>query len=346
MSRRLLGIGTFTDRIGTMSRQTITFQTYVNYAAKRNLDKNGIEDDEENKQSVVDALKNLSVDPEWVHFHQRDRVISRLPIVSSEVGGVGLDVLEVDQGSVDAVIVGVNLEDIVDDTWVLFDGVTNMEHPIVSAVAAGPAGLDSELTLRFPYLSVDGSNFSALGWKLVKKEYLLPEDFRELLEIEPVDSRFNRIRPTSLAQLMQLATNGPLYARPERYALVSKDNDSRKYITFFPYPNAQPVPAYEIMYLRMPRELVDSAGDFVDLTTVVDWPDAAQGLLNLAIEVEVARKNVDPNALQAAQTAFDRAKGTHLRGTRHNSHGKRIPASLATRGPRDVEVELDLSDDP
>jgi hypothetical protein len=329
--------------MGAMSRQTKTFQTYLNYAAKRNLDRNDIKDDLENRETVVNALKNLSVDPEWVHFHQRDRIVLQLPLGDDDE----TQPIVIVHGTTAVKITGINLGTTIDSTFIFLDGITKTEYPVVSSANNGS---DTDLTLRFPYLSEDGANIAEVdaqaSWRLVKKEYLLPEDFRELLEIEPVDSRFNRLKETSLAQLMRLATDGQVFARPERYGLISKDNDSRKYMTFFPYPLDHPIPAYEILYLRMPRQLVDGDEDYEALTTVVDWPDAMEGLLQLAIEVEVARKNADPNVLQTAMAAFDKMKGQHLRGSRHNSQGKRLTPTLAYAGERDPEVELDLSDNP
>lgn len=301
-----------------MAAKIRTFQSYIDFAIQRNRDKNGNADILQAKEFVVNALKNLSVDPEWAHFHQRTRITLQPPYATGTIA--------VNHGGTAVTGTGTGWATVlIDSTYVMLIGDSDIEYP-VSAV-----GSDTGITLEFPYNAEDGQNASGVTYTLIKREYLLPENFREMLHISEAGQDFDPLTRMNISELLRVAQQSQETGQPDWYAVSSKNTDSRDYITFQPLPQDYPYPTYDVWYLRMPTRLMEDDGDYVATTVVVDWPDNLASVLEAAVEVEAARKNTDSNELAMALQNLNVLKATHVRGTVKDQNRLRIGLTMPGR---------------
>lgn len=287
--------------------QAATLQDYLDYAFQRNSDSAALEDLSENFKSVQNALLNISADPNWPHFREEYRITTVQP---NSTGTVDLT-----DGS--TALVGNSTQwttDGIDDTWVLKVTGDDTEYPVVTA--------DSEtgITLKYPYVDKGLASLSAVTFKLIKRFYTLPNNFRELISFKRATSSVNHVKgisADSMQERSQLSDNGGM---PEYYAILSIPTKTSKAIRLLPYPEGDYAFQYDLTYLRWPTALV-----LASPTDVVDWPPEFRGVLEKAIEVEVARKNRDPLAEDAAIKALSSAMPTFGKAALEDGHHRLQP---------------------
>ena len=184
--------------------------------------------------------------------------------------------------------------------------------------ATSPAnGTDAVLTLKYAYVDKGRTSLSGQSYKLIKRFYVLPNNFRTMISLAPASASVGKVReitPEAMRERSQLSDNGGM---PEYYALLSVPGTTTKAIRFLPYVENTFSYQYDLTYLRWPTAL-----DVNSPTDIVDWPPELRGLLEKAIEVEVARKNKDPIAERSAIEALQKEMPTFERGA--EAHGNHV----------------------
>ena len=289
-------------------RQTLTFDDYLNYAQERNKDSTDVDEVEENRRSVISALDNLAINPDWPHYHETTRITFELPVITGTVS----------IGHRQVAVTGVGVDwtaapDAIDHTYVIKFDNEETEYDLDPDIAIGA----TSFSLLYDYVAPDGNNKTNVPYKLIKRQYLLPDNFRELISIHATSSRFVDPNPMTLAGMRRLTQVSDVAHEPVGYAVVSENNSARKYMRFYPYVESNPIPSYDLVYQRFPRPY---AAD----TDVVDWPDEYRSLMERAIEVEVARKNGDIALEQMANNALLTAQGKYISGANEDLQASRI----------------------
>lgn len=303
----------------------VTLQNYLDYAQLRNADSAALEDITENFQCVQEALLNISADPNWQHFREESRITTVQPYSTGTVdltdGSTALT------GNTTAwQTAGI------DNTWVLKVDGEDTEYPVASV------GSETGITLKYPYVDKGRTSLSAQAYKLIKRFYVLPNNFRTLISLAPATASVNRVSPLSpegLRERAQVSDDGGL---PEWYSLLSVPGTTTKAIRFLPYPEGTHAFQYDLSYLRWPTTLdVNSPSDNVD------WPPEFRGILEKAIEVEIARRNRDPLAEQAAIAALSRSMPKFESAADANKHHRLLPIGMDEDAYMLDEIQMDSS---
>lgn len=307
------------------SARDITIQTYLDYAFQRNGDKGGLEDLAENERSLSAALKNLASSPDWSHYHEEHRITTVLPYSTGTIDLTDGDTAVDDGGSGTAwQTAGV------DNTWVLKVDGEDTEYPVASVSS------ETALTLKYPMVNPDGSSTRTVSYKLIKREYVLPDNFRQLLSIEPATAGLKKVKNVTAGQIMAMAQRSDLGGEPDYYSIYSKSQETSKVIRFHPYPEDTYVYQYDLTYQRWPEEL-----DFDNPTTeYVDWPPEYEGVLQKAIELEIARKNRDPQAIQSAAQALANELPNFKAGSKEDVNDFLTPFGSIGHG-KGFDIQLD-----
>ena len=298
--------------------QAATLQDYLDYAFQRNADSAALEDLAENFKSVQNALLNISADPNWPHFREEYRITTVQPYSTGTV--------DLTDGS--TTLVGnatLWQTEGVDDTWVLKVDGDDTEYPVASV------GSETGIVLKYPFVDKGLASLSAVGYKLIKRFYVLPNNFRELISFKRATASVSRVKGISadaMQERAQLSDNGGM---PEYYSILSVPSKTTKAIRLLPYPEGDFAFQYSLTYQRWPTALV-----LASPTDIVDWPPEFRGVLEKAIEVEVARKNRDPLAEDAAIKALNREMPQFEKGALEDGHHRLHPI-----GYDDSEINLD-----
>lgn len=287
--------------------QAATLQDYLDYAFQRNADSAALEDLSENFKSVQNALLNISADPNWPHFREEERITTKQP---NSTGTVDLT-----DGSTALTGTGTQWQtDGIDSTWVLKVTGDDTEYPVASVTS------ETAIVLKYPFVDKGLASLTGVTFKLIKRFYVLPNNFRELISLKRATSSVDHVRgisADSMQERSQLSDNGGM---PEYYAILSVPGSTTKAIRFLPYPEGDYSFQYDLTYLRWPTALV-----LASPTDVVDWPPEFRGVLEKAIEVEVARKNRDPLAEDAAIKALSSAMPTFGKAALEDGHHRLHP---------------------
>jgi hypothetical protein len=299
--------------------QSATLQNYLDYAFQRNGDSGALEDLDDNFMSVKNALLNLSADPNWPHYREEYRITTVQPYSTGTVDLTDDSTTLTGNATLWATAG-------IDNTWVLKVDGEDTEYPVASV------GSETGIVLKYPYVDKGRTALAAQSYKLIKRFYVLPNNFRELIAIKRATASICEVRllsPDALRERAQLSDNG---GTPEYYTVLNLPADGRKAIRFLPYPEGDYAFQYDLEYLRWPTAL--SAASPSD---VVDWPEELRGLLEKAIEVEIARKNRDPIAEDIAIKALNRAMPVFERGSLEDGGNHR----LYPFGINEDQLELD-----
>lgn len=265
--------------------QNVTLQDYLDHAQQRNGDRVGLENLDDNFESVKAALLNLSQNPDWPHYVEEDRITSVQP---EDTGTIAYP------ADGDTILVGTGTAfqtNGIDDTYVLKMDGDDTEYPVLTVAS------DTGLTIKYPFVNRGTVATTATAFKLIKREYALPDDFRELLAIEPATGGLPKLKRLTPAAIKAKAQESDIGGQPRFYSIYSKSGSTQKVIRFLPYPEGDVNVSYDITYQRWPAALANTTQG---KAANVDWPPELKGVLEKAIELEIARKNRDPNALQAA----------------------------------------------
>lgn len=270
--------------------QNVILQDYLDHAQQRDADRVGLENLDDHFESVKASLLNLSADPNWPHYVEETRITSIQPVTTGQIA------YPTDGDTVMGGLATTFQTENIDDTFMLrFDG-DDTEYPVVSV------GAEDALTLKYPFINKNIAPGTATDYKLIKREYLLPDDFRELLAIKPTSAAvppLTRISPAAIKVKAQVTDVG---GQPDWYAIYSKSGSGvadrgTKVLRLLPYPEDTINISYDLTYQRWPAELFNTTpGKLLN----VDWPPELKNVLEKAIELEIARKNRDPGALALA----------------------------------------------
>ncbi len=270
--------------------QNVILQDYLDHAQQRDGDRVGLENLDDHFESVKASLLNLSADPNWPHYVEETRVTSVQPEATGTIDY---------PTDGDTVMVGIGTlfqTNNIDDTYMLRLDGDDTEYPVESVAS------DTGLTLKYPFINKGVAAGTVTNYKLIKREYLLPDDFRELLSIEPTSAAVPSVRRISPAAIKVKAQVTDVGGQPDWYSIYSKsgsgvDDRGAKVLRLLPYPEGDVNISYDLTYQRWPASLVnDTAGKLLN----VDWPPELKNVLEKAIELEIARKNRDPGALALA----------------------------------------------
>ena len=305
--------------------QSATLQNYLDYAAIRNADSSALEDLTENFDSVQAALRNLSADPVWQHFREETRITTVQPYTTGTV--------EVVDGATS--LAGTTTtwaDDDIDSTYVLKLADDDTEYPVASVTD------NTNIVLKYPFVDKGLAALTGLTYKLIKRFYLLPDNFRQLIALKRATASVNDVRrltPEAMKERSQLSDIGGM---PEYYSLLSVPTSTRKALRFLPYPEGDFAYQYDLSYTRWPTALV-----LASPSAIVDWPPEFKGLLEKAIEVEIARKNKDPQAEQAAIAALSREMPQFEKGAEAHGEHRLLPIGVDESGYGLDEIQLDAS---
>lgn len=305
--------------------QTRTIEQYLQYAQRRGNEQGHNSELLDDQESIETALETLASSPEWPHFHQQARITLELPYITGTVSISHLNTAVTSAGA-DFVTAGI------DETWAIrFNGSSEEYRILEGSVTIGG------FTLQDPFLSEDGTNLSAVPYILIKREYILPDNFRQLQSISKSYIIAYNPKPATLKSLLLMSKNNTTSGFPTHYTIASKDNTAKKYIRFYPYVAVLPLAAYDILYQRFPKKM-----NFDNFAEVVDWPDEARAVLNAAIEIEVARKNKDYEAMQASQSTLAEAMQKHLDGALEDVNTLRMGTLVHGRGRENRSIPIDV----
>lgn len=296
----------------------VTLQNYLDYAQIRNVDSTDIQDLTENFQCVQDALMNISGDPNWQHFREEYRITTVQPYSTGTV--------DLTDGSTTLTGNATLWQTAgIDSTWVLKVDGEDTEYPVASV------GSETGIVLKYAYVDKGRTALAAQSYKLIKRFYVLPDNFRSLIKLSRATASVNKVReltPESMRERAQLSDDGGM---PEWYSLLSVPGSTTKAIRFLPYPEGDFAFQYDLSYLRWPTAL-----SLASPTDNVDWPPEYRGVLEKAIEIEIFRRNRDRSAEEAAVAALNRVMPKfEAAANAHENH------RLSPIGEDDTEFYID-----
>lgn len=183
----------------------------------------------------------------------------------------------------------------VNNQWAAkFEG-DDVDYDIASTAAGSTVSLTS-IYVRQSNVSVSG-----VSYRLFRRTYDLPDDFRELVAIVHTRQPHMPLARKSLEAMLTLnlqRTNGDT---PDSYSVENKSGDMKRQLWLFPYPSGNTRHQFDLIYYRWPTKPTADAD-------IIDWPDDLIPLLRDAIEMEIAKKNNDDQRYQLKLADYNAKK--------------------------------------
>jgi hypothetical protein len=250
--------------------------------------------------------------------------------------------------------------------WSFFEVVSDPDAFVVQPTGGIDPDWSIELngeSINYDLYRVDGSqsvvleqayagaaDLSADSYVAFLRFYSLPADFRQLTTIVEPQHR-TRMKRLSRAQVLEEGHSNSGGGRPQCYSIETKHIDagaqlqasqaSIMQLWLYPYPDA--TYQYQLLYQRWPR-IPGLDADVSADEEIVDWPDEQMGVLEAAIEVEVARRNDDDAALARAEAALSRKLGNTVQGDVSDIDDVHVGLERGgrkrLRNPIDVNVDM------
>lgn len=255
--------------------KTTTYSTLKEFARRANNDRTDAKGASFITEAIEEALKTVGSE-KWTFLVKRTRITTSHELNSKGRVNITANGAKVvfTSGVASLTQAGVN------NTWTAKFGGDDVDYDIASTAAG------STISLTSPYIAASNVNMTAGTYRLFKRSYDLPADFRELVQIGDVRRPHIKLKRINLPDMLAMNLQRSNGDTPYDYSIENKTGDTVRQLWLFPYPSGSLRFQYDLVYYRWPAKPVND-------TDIVDWPDDLIPLLRVAIEMEIARKNED-----------------------------------------------------
>jgi len=262
--------------------RTTTFLDLKNFALRRANDAVDAKNIEYVEEAIQDALRNVSQIKQWSFLQEEYRAVTA---DDSAIGTVSVDVdgQIVTGSSTTFSTLGV------DQNWALKFNGENTDYRVGSSLTVTNA------SLGITSVYIGTANLSSVAYKIYKRSYDLPVNFRQMLRIVDVQqptAGLARVNHSTMLRRNQTRSDG---GRPHQYSIENKIGDAVRQLWLYPFPDGRY--QYDLIYMRWPTNPT------ADRDTI-DWPDNEMPLLKAAIEVELAMKLNDHDWMDMARQQY------------------------------------------
>lgn len=268
--------------------KTTTFATLKAYATRINNDDLGGKAEAYILEAIQDALRNLATNP-WSFLVKRTRLTTQPDRTTP--GTVHLTNLT--RRVRFTSLVNPTGNPTLDGTWTVKFAGEDIDYDFAST-----ASTTSVINIASSYVGT--ASLVASSYRVFKRTYDLPTDFRELLQIVDVRRPRYGLEPRTYQSMLLLHQTRSSGDTPYAYSVENKSGDMVRQLWLYPLPSGTTRFQYDIIYARWPTIPQSSDGN----NTVIDWPDDLMPLLKAAISVELARKAKDDAFLSIADMNY------------------------------------------
>lgn len=268
--------------------KTTTFATLKAYATRINDDSLDGKASAYILEAIQDALRNLANNP-WSFLVKRTRVVT-----------------QPDRSTPGAVSIAPNSRAVrftslvnpagrppLDGTWTVKFSGEDIDYDFAST-----ATTTSLINVTSSFVGVTSTNTGT--YRVFKRTYDLPSDFRELLSIVDVRRPRYGLEPKTYQSMLMLHQTRSSGDTPYAYSVENKSGDMARQLWLYPLPSGTTRFQYDLIYARWPT--IPASGDADN--TVIDWPDDLLPLLKAAIGVELAKKAKDQMQYDLANSDY------------------------------------------
>lgn len=186
----------------------------------------------------------------------------------------------------------------IDGTWsVKFSG-EDIDYDFASV-----ATTTSLINLTSSYVGT--ASLVGATYRVSKRSYDLPADFRELLAIVDVRAPTFKLRRATYQTMLTLNLQRNSGDQPHTYSIEAKSNDTGnmkvKQLWLYPSPNGTTRFQYDLIYAAFVTVPTSATAG----TTTIDWPDEYMDVLQAAIDVQLAKKAQDQGQLSLARDHYE-----------------------------------------
>ena len=259
--------------------KTTTYSTLKEFARRANSDRHDAKGENFITEAIFEALKVVGSE-KWTFLIKRTRITTNSEITTPGTVNITQGAAKVIfQSGISAAMSAVN------NQWSAKFNGQNIDYDIQSTMAG------STVSLTAIYIGPSNASLTNGSFKLYRRAYDLPSDFRELVQIGDVRRPHVRLNRRSLPDLLAMNLQRSNGETPYDYSIENKTGDAVRQLWLYPYPSGNTRLQYDLVYYRWP------ATPSVD-ADIIDWPDDLMPLLRVAIEMEIARKNDDDATYQ------------------------------------------------
>lgn len=260
--------------------KTTTYSTLKEFARRVNNDRYDAKSDNFITEAIEEAIKTVGAE-KWTFLIKRTRITTVLELSSKgrvNIAANGAKVIFT-SGVGSLTQAGVN------NTWSAKFNGEDVDYDFASTASG------STISLTSPYVGETDITLTSGAYRLFKRSYDLPADFRELVQIGDVRRPHIKLKRVNLPDMLAMNLQRANGETPYDYSIENKTGDAVRQLWLYPYPSGNTRFQYDLVYYRWPAKPVADAD-------IIDWPDDLIPLLRVAIEMEIARKNEDDATYQ------------------------------------------------
>ncbi len=271
-----------------MAKST-TFADLKVKAARFNNDRTDDKAISINENAIQDALRNLAVVSDWTFLRSRFRLVTD---DQTTTGAINLSL------NSNSWLATSNSSSVVPDwssitslgsTWTVKVNGEDIDYDISST------GTSAVVPLTSKYVGT--ANLTRASYKLFRRSYDLPADFREMIGIVDVRRPHHPLIRVSHSEMLELNLGRSGGSTPDRYSIENKTGDTVRQLWLYPYPTGSTKFQYDLIYQRWPDNPTTG-------TDTIDWPNDLMPLLESAVYREIALENKDMEAYQLADSDY------------------------------------------
>lgn len=222
----------------------------------------------------------------------------------------------------------------IDGTWGVKFAGEDVDYDFASVAAT-----TSTINLTSSYVGT--ASLTGAAYRVSKRSYDLPNDFRELLSITDVRAPTFKMRRATYQTMLTLNLQRNSGDKPHTYSIEAKSNDTGnmkvKQLWLYPSPNGTNRFQYDLIY----ASLVTIPDSSTSNTAIIDWPDEYMDVLRAAIDVQLAKKAQNQEQLDIAREHYKELIENALGGDVDDSYSLYIGEDRRVqqaRTPFDINV--------
>ncbi len=268
--------------------KTTTFASLKAYATRINDDSLDGKASAYILEAIQDALRNLANNP-WSFLVKRTRVVTQPDRTTPGTVGIANNKRRITFSS----LVNPSGNPTLDGTWTIKFAGEDIDYDFAST-----ASTTSVINIASSYVGT--ASLTASTFRVFKRTYDLPADFRELLSIVDVRRPRFGLEPKTYQSMLLLHQTRSSGDTPTAYSVENKSGDMVRQLWLYPLPSGTTRFQYDLIYARWPS--IPASGDADN--TIIDWPDDLMPLLKAAIAVELAKKAKDQQQYDLANSDY------------------------------------------